>query len=136
MEARALTRAALAARLGVSAQMVGYWRSGVCLPTPYFADILADLLDDARLRQMVKVARTVRCPCGVTFDREQTKRLYCSYTCQRRAHVRGGVRAPDQRQRAIDAMCHGCEPEGTCRDDGCALRPFSPFLYVPARRVA
>lgn len=131
-----MTRKGLADRLGVTATMVGFWRSGAYLPTPYFADILGDVLDDAHLRQLVKMARTVRCPCGVTFDREQTRRAYCSYTCQRRAHNKNGQKAPDRRQLAIDAMCRGCEPEGTCRDDGCALRPFSPFLYVPARRAA
>jgi len=135
MEARGLTRQALARELGVSGTMVGYWRVGRYLPSMAALDRLADALNDSTLRNMVRDARTGRCPCGATFDREQTKRMYCSFACQRAAHRKGGRKA-DPRQDAIDAMCRGCEPEGICRDDGCALRPFSPFLFVALRRMA
>lgn len=135
MARRGMTRAALAALLGVSPTMVGYWRLGRYLPTPEWATVLADELDDKTIATMVQTARTGRCPCGATFDREQTRRTYCSAACQRAAHGPGGVKPTDLRQVAIDAMCAGCEPEGLCRDDACALRPFSPYLFVSDRRV-
>lgn len=135
MESRGATRNSLAAALGVTATMVGYWRLGRYLPAPDKAERLAEELDDARILTYVMQARTRRCGnCGRTFDTMQTRAMYCTLDCQRRAHMKGGRRY-DARQEAIDAMCRGCEPEGLCRDDGCALRPFSPFLVV-ARKVA
>lgn len=135
MEQRGWTRRHVAELTGVSPTMVGYWRCGRYLPSFDALDRLADIFPDVKIRQIVVDARTGRCPCGATFDREQTKRAYCSLTCQRRAHLKGGVKA-DPRQSAIDAMCRGCEPEGVCRDDACALRPFSPFIVIPFRRTA
>ena len=133
MERRGLTRMALAAELGVTPTMVGYWRVGRYLPSLEMADRLEEALDDAILRQVIRAARTGHCPCGQTFDREQSRRQYCSLACQRKAHLLGGVKA-DPRQGAIHAMCVGCEPERVCRDDACALRPFSPFLFVALHR--
>jgi hypothetical protein len=134
MEAKGHTRASLAAVLGVTPTMVGYWRAGRYLPLPDMAEQMTETLDDSMLRAMVVQARTYRCGnCGKTFDRQQTRATYCSAICQRLAHTKGGKRF-DERQDAIDDMCRGCEPEGMCRDDGCALRPFSPFLFVPLRR--
>jgi DNA-binding XRE family transcriptional regulator len=134
MERRGYNRSSLAAVLEVTPTMVGYWRAGRYLPQPYIAERMADTLDDAMLRAMVVQARTFRCGhCGKTFDRQQTRATYCSTACQRRAHGPGGKRF-DPRQDAIDAMCRGCEPEGMCRDDACALRPFSPFLFVSLTR--
>ena len=133
MEARGLTRKSLALKVGVSPTMVGCWRTGRYLPSMVALDRLVDVLDDAVLRIMVCSARTGRCPCGATFERLRSKRRYCSYLCQRRAHLKGGRKA-DPRQDAIDAMCAACEPEKTCRDDSCALRPFSPFLFVALHR--
>lgn len=133
MEDRGYTRLRLATALGVSATMVGYWRVGRYLPSLPMMDRLDALLDDAALYQIVHAARTGRCPCGQTFDREQSRRQYCSLACQRKAHLKGGVKA-DPRQNAIYAMCVSCEPERVCRDDACALRPFSPFLFVALHR--
>lgn len=136
MEEQGYTRASLAREMGVTPTMVGYWRAGRYLPPLPVAAQLAEVLDDGKLRSMVVEARTVRCGnCGKTFDREQTRATYCSPACQRRAHLKGGTKF-DPRQEAIDDMCRGCEPEGICRDDSCALRPFSPFLFTPARRIA
>lgn len=131
LEKKGWTRTRLADEIGVTATMVGYWRNGRYLPHPSVAERLAEALDDPFLLVLVTRARTVRCPCGNTFDRQQTKAMYCSESCQRKAHLKGGTKAPDPRQLAIDAMCRDCEPLGTCRDDGCALRPFSPFLFIP-----
>lgn len=135
MEEQGHTRSSLAGLLGVTPTMVGYWRAGRYLPSMTALDRMTDVLHDGALRNLVSKARTGHCPCGATFDREQTKRMYCSTLCQRRAHNKGGRKA-DPRQNAIDAMCRGCEPEGVCRDDGCALRPFSPFLFVAIHRRA
>lgn len=135
MEYRGHHRASLAAALDVTPTMVGYWRSGRYLPPLTVAERMTDLLDDTWLLKMVMKARVMRCPnCGTTFDRGQTRRRYCTTTCQRLAHLKGGKKFADPRQEAIDAMCAGCEPEGTCRDDACALRPFSPLVFVPLHR--
>lgn len=115
--------------------MVGYFRYGRYLPSMVVLDRLDDLFGDAILLRVVAEARTGRCPCGATFDREQnSRRRYCTQRCQTQASRKGG-RKFDARQDAIDTMCAGCEPEGICRDDGCALRPFSPFLFIPLHRV-
>lgn len=136
MEARGMrTRSELAEALGVTATMVGYWRAGRYLPTPEVAERMAEYLDDARILVYVTQARTRRCGnCGRTFDAMQTRANYCTVHCQRAAHTSKGKKF-DARQAAIDEMCAGCEPEGICRDDSCALRPFSPFLVVN-RRIA
>lgn len=133
MERDGYTRASLAAALGVTPTMVGYWRYGRYLPGLLALDRLVALFPDDRIGSIVMEARTGRCVCGSTFDREQSRRAYCSFACQRAAHRLGGRKA-DARQDAIDAMCAGCEPEGICRDDACALRPFSPFLFVALHR--
>ena len=133
MEAQGRTRQSLALELGVTPTMVGYWRAGRYLPAMRVMDLLVDALNDATLYNIVRDARTGHCPCGATFDREQTKRRYCSYACQRGAHGKDGRKA-DPRQDAIEAMCRACEPERICRDDSCALRPFSPFLFVALHR--
>lgn len=135
-EQRGWTRARLAEQLGVTATMVGYWRAGRYLPQVGMAQLLSEVMGDPRLLTLVQAARTGRCPCGSTFDREQSRRQYCPIGCQRRAHLKGGAKALDPRQEAIDAMCRGCEPEGICRDDSCALRPYSPLLFSAFRRVA
>ena len=135
MERHGHSRASLAEAIGVSPTMVGYWRFGRYLPPPPVAELMSEVLDDAHLLRLVIVARTIRCPgCDTTFDRGQTRKQYCTAVCQRNAHGKDGKKSPDPRQAAIDAMCRGCEPEGTCRDDGCALRPFSPLLFVPLHR--
>lgn len=133
MERDGLTRSQLAAAVDVSPTMIGYLRYGRYLPSMAVLDRLDAVFGDVFLRRTVTEARTGRCPCGATYDREQSRRRYCSPRCQRTAHLKGG-RKFDARQDAIDAMCRGCEPDAICRDDGCALRPFSPFLFVPLHR--
>lgn len=36
---------------------------------------------------------------------------------------------------AVEAFCHGCEPEGLCRDNECPLRAVSPLPFVPMADV-
>lgn len=137
MTKRGYIQKTLGARLGVTQTMVGYWCRGIYLPPLPIVERMSEILDDLWLLRLVMAARTVRCPgCGTTFDRGQTRRQYCNALCQRAAHLKGGKRPADPRQEAIDAMCRGCEPEGTCRDDSCALRPFSPLLFVPLHRLS
>ena len=117
----------------VSTTMIYFWLAGRYLPPLRVMDRMADALNDATLHNIVRDARTGRCPCGATFDRTQTRRQYCSEDCRRAPHGKGGRKA-DPRQDAIEAMCRACEPERICRDDSCALRPFSPFLFVALHR--
>ena len=44
-----------------------------------------------------------------------------------RARIDESARQVATLHAAIDAMCRSCEPEGTCRDEACALRPVSPL---------
>lgn len=52
--------------------------------------------------------------------------------------LKSGLRIADERNvmlvQAIEAMCHGCEPEGACRTADCPLRPFSP-LPLSSREI-
>jgi len=137
MREHGLTNARLGKALGVSPTMVGYWRQGRYIPSLERADHLAEYFGDPMLREVVRVARVYRClVCPRTFRRTNSRRLYCSLRCQRDYHkgVRGDP-AKDVRQQAIDAFCHGCEPEGFCRDEQCALRAFSPLPFIPLHRV-
>lgn len=136
METRGYTAAALGAAMGTSGTQISYWRNGVYIPPPDRAIELAEILDEPRIIKVVAEARIGRCPmCGKSFDRGQTRRAYCSKPCQVASNYKSGVK-PDDKQEAIDAMCRGCEPEGVCRDDGCALRPFSPLVFITLRRSA
>ncbi len=135
MERDGYSRIGLAVALQVSPTMVGYFRYGRYLPSLVVFHRLDELFGDTILRQVVIEARTGRCPCGATFDREQkSRRRYCTQRCQTQASRKGGAKF-DARQDAIDAMCRGCEPDAICRDDSCALRPFSPFLFIPLHQV-
>lgn len=138
MRERGLTNRALANQLGVSETMVGYWTQGRYVPALGNAEKIATILNRPALLEIARVHHTGRClACGRTFKRNSTRRQYCAQSCQR--DYQKGVRGPtvvDPRQAAIDAFCKGCEPEGICRDDECALRAFSPFIFVPLRRVA
>lgn len=137
MRKRDLRRHQVAEMIGVTPTMVGYWTQGRYLPSLEKADALATALDDGVLRDMVKAATWTRClVCPRQFARDRTRRLYCSIKCQRDYHkgVRGAP-ATDFRQKAIDEFCRGCEPEGLCRDEECALRAFSPLPFIPLHRV-
>lgn len=133
-----VTSVALAAAIGVTPTMVGYWRQGRYLPSLARADQLADYFSDPMLLETVRTAMVGRClACPRIFPRNATRRLYCSAACRRDYHK--GVRGPrssDPRQGAIDAFCRGCEPMGLCRDDLCDLRAFSPLPFVPLHRIA
>jgi transcriptional regulator with XRE-family HTH domain len=126
------TQTTFAAQLGVSVTMVGYWCQGRYIPSLPRADQIAVLLDDDLIRTMVQELSIGRCAiCPQTFTKTATRRLYCSKGCER-DHRKGvvGEPKPDPRQWVIDQFCRGCEPEGFCRDNDCALRPFSPFVYI------
>lgn len=52
---------------------------------------------------------------------------------RQRVDVQG--RVLDDHRAAVAAMCASCEPEGRCRDAGCALRPVSPLPLVRAEKT-
>lgn len=138
MRTRGLRRHQVADLVGVTPTMVGYWTQGRYLPSLEMADRLATALDDGLIRDIVKAATWTRClVCPRQFTRDRTRRLYCSVRCQRDYHkgVRGAP-ATDYRQKAIDEFCRGCEPEGLCRDEECALRAFSPLPFIPLVRLS
>lgn len=134
---RGVSSVYLAKRLGVSDTQVRYWWNGNYIPPLDMAERLSELLDDQRILALTVAARQGRCPvCDRPFERQQkSKRVYCSTKCQVRANYRTypDERKFDPRQVAIDAMCKSCEPEGTCHDGSCALRPYSPLLVVYRR---
>lgn len=129
-----LTNTALAERLGVSPTMIQHYRAGRYLPLRDMAQRIAEVLDEPTL--ITLAAGDARCRmCDRPIPLNGTRRRYCSIECIRLFHKGVTPRQErDPRQEAIDAMCLGCEPDGICRDDTCALRPFSPWSFVPLRR--
>ena len=137
----------LARQLGTSAGLIYQWRAGNNLPRLETAIRLSEALGDPRLASVAREARTQRCEaCGTAVVNEGgTPLRYCSQACKVvRNQMRSGTpareravvaeRALDLYRASVDAHCRGCEPEGLCRDAGCALRPASPLRL--ARREA
>lgn len=138
MRARHLTQTQLGAIVGVSPTMVGYWRQARYLPSIERADMLAEFFGDPMLLEIVRASTVYRClVCPRMFRRDKNRRKFCSVACRRDYHkgVRGAP-SVDERQKAIDAFCRGCEPGGLCRDDQCQLRAFSPLVFVPIHRLS
>ena len=134
------TMAELAELIGVTPTMVGFWRSARYLPSLEKASQLADVLDAPEILFLTRQAQVGICRvCLAPFQKvkgeRRTRKTYCSIRCRNDYHK--GVRAKDRHpaETAIAAFCQGCEPEGLCRTEDCALRAFSPFVFV-ARRVA
>jgi hypothetical protein len=112
--------------------MAGFWLQGRYLPSLERAAQMADILDAPAILEMTRSASVGTClVCMTPFARNATRRNYCSVRC--RTDYAKGVRRTDRpvSEQAIAAYCRGCEPEGLCRTEDCALRAFSPFLFVP-----
>lgn len=146
---RAMTRRGVGQRtLGdaakVSRASIVAFRHGQNLPTTPVARRLAEALEWPSLAAIVEEARRGSCAvCRAPIRLDTgTRRLYCSIPCR---NIAGDLARPAERQRsaatqlasfkaslelhrgAVVTMCSGCEPEGTCRDAGCPLRPVSPL---------
>lgn len=134
MRARSLTRDALAAKVGVSGTMIGYYTRARYLPRPDIAEKLADVLDSDALAKSAAEGRRIRCAvCGRTTWRGVTRRRYCSDECWAKGkdlHPNGAT----AERAAIDAFCMGCEPGGLCRTPDCVLQPFSPLPLIQLGR--
>lgn len=139
----------LAASLGVRPTTVSEWCRGVRFPSMAQADGIAESLPG--LAHIVIAAHTVECiVCGRTtvHGKGNSRARYCGSDCKATDHSRRrregsrdvGIVARHrlaQHQAAVLAMCRACEPEGMCRDAGCALRPVSPLPLADGRlRVA
>lgn len=147
MADRGVGNKGLARQVATSPGLIWQWRAGNNLPRLETAIRLAEALGEPRLAAIVREAREQACEaCGTTIVNEGgTPVRFCSDPCRViRNQQRGAV---PSRERAIVAerrlstfvesvalYCHGCEPEGLCRDAGCALRPVSPLRL--ARRDA
>lgn len=140
LKARGVGKKGLARQLGTSGGLIWQWCAGNNLPRLESALRLAEALGEPRLADIVREARTQRCEtCGTDIINEGgTPVRFCSDSCR---VVRNTMRSgTPSRERAVvaerhlslhrdsvAAYCRGCEPEGLCRDAGCALRPVSPL---------
>jgi hypothetical protein len=141
MKARGIGRRRLAELMGMkSASIIAWWRAGEGLPRLENAVRLAECLDWDRLVAIVSRVRELPCDnCGNPFVNEGGgPKRYCSERCREvKAKVRAGgtsrgradvaERALVDHRAAVAAMCRGCEPEGRCHQQACALRPVSPL---------
>jgi transcriptional regulator with XRE-family HTH domain len=135
MRARGVTRNGLAAEIGVTGTMIGFYCRANYMPRPDIGVRIADFLDDPTLATLAANGRQIRCAiCGRLTWRGVTRRRYCSSECwaKSRDAVPDGASAP---QAAIDAFCLGCEPEGMCRTPECPLQPFSPLPLMQQHRL-
>jgi DNA-binding XRE family transcriptional regulator len=137
MRERAVKASELSAAVGVSNNSVYAYSTGDTTPSVAVAQRLADALMEPMLVELARISQRRRCEtCIRLFYRESTRRKFCSVACLKVAHKGGRRVETNPRQEAIDAMCGGCEPEGVCRDDTCALRQFSPLPFASLVRVA
>jgi transcriptional regulator with XRE-family HTH domain len=131
----------IADALGSSRTSVMYWRTGRMLPRIETVRRLAAVLDSPELVALATELRRKRCLIDeVEFvdDSGSDNRVFCSASCQRVAEKRRLGSSLDKRaavaerrlvvlERAVDAYCAACEPEGRCVTPDCQLRPVSPL---------
>lgn len=149
MRAKKVGQVRLAAAVGTSSTLINNYRLGHNVPTVEVAQRLAEALDAPALSKLARDARALRCVvCDAVFhaERGSAHRRYCGEECRRvKQKLRMGVptrvraavaeRSLDVYRGAVAAYCAGCEPEGLCRDGGCALRPVSPLPYADGTRT-
>lgn len=115
-----------------------------CALAEFFADeLMVEMLQNRRWRDCTE--------CGKRFLNvtDNPDKVICTLECKRMYRQRKtrsyeeGYRENRMRrlinaekrqgeailgfEKAILAMCKGCEPMGACKDSSCALRPVSPF---------
>lgn len=100
----------------------------------------AESADDAPERRLVARIKTelvrVRGRAGATVSRIELKDAIAEFErSSPQSRTRRAVQDRDRHIAAVEAFCNGCEPEGVCRDAGCALRPVSPLPVRAARPV-
>jgi len=142
-----LTQRGIATKVGiVDHGRVHLWVTGKNLPSLDMAQRLAETLNRPELLSMCVAARTIHCRyCKREFVSRGGVRLFCSDQCKR-LDTNRRKSGSDSRSRgivaerqlevyhfAVESYCHGCEPEGMCRDSRCDLRPVSP-LPLDVRR--
>lgn len=134
---------------GLSADTLWSIRSGRGMPLHETVVAIADALGLEGMIEMSLDLRRRPCDvCGTVYvDMSRRRaRLYCTKRCLVLARLRRnrGSRARkamvdrhrlEEFQAAVVAYCHGCEPQGICRDDECALRPVSPLAFIPMSDV-
>ena len=140
MELRGVRRVDLARALDITPTMVGFWLRGQYLPSMDRAEAMAAILDAPAILFLTHQASIGTCRvCLAPFRRirndARTRRSFCSMDCFRAFHKGVSAKVRPPAEAAIAAFCRGCEPEGLCRTEDCALRAFSPLMFK-ARRVA
>jgi transcriptional regulator with XRE-family HTH domain len=146
----------LSALTGIHNTTLSGYRNAHRVPDLPRADRLAEVLDSPKLRDVVRQTFERKCiRCSKTFltdGRNISRRRFCGRTCRTMtAREHTGRPTPKfeklgpvvkRLEMAVAEFCGGCEPEGVCRDSGCALRAVSPLPLIqlqrtqPQRRVA
>lgn len=140
MAVRGMRPTELAVAVGVTPEAVSGWVRGRYLPSLENATLVTDVLDAPMVLHFARLAQVGTCRlCKAPFKKLlgsiRTRREYCSVQCRYRWNDGHRASVDHPAETAIAAFCHGCEPEGICRTSDCALRAFSPFMFV-ARRAA
>lgn len=150
MAARGMTCRSLAEAIGCASATIGSARKPTWRPNQQLAVAMAEVLDWDGLVGLSLKANTRECGyCGKAFVLQRMPARFCSKRCrenvwqsrarypQKKAERLRSRKLLDARltlyQQAVAAFCKGCEPEGLCRDAGCALRPCSPLPLVRVR---
>lgn len=146
MDARGVLVKELARQVGIRPEALSRIRFGHSKPTHACAVALADALSWEPLTVISeKMHRGTCIVCGRYFIDPTTNgnRRYCSKRCQTTANIRHArnrqanrlhleARRWREATQIIARFCEGCEPaDRLCRDSTCALRPLSPFPFVP-----
>lgn len=145
MRERGMNDADVSRVSGVSHTTIATWRKGYKLANLHQGLDVATALNDDGLERLLWQLRTRAClSCGTPFvairspDARYCARSNCRavkrqearnarHMAERREVQRAATQSLRLIQKAVDAFCRGCEPEGVCRDAECALRGFSPL---------
>lgn len=149
LTARGIGEKRIVALVGGGRSSLRQYLAGYNLPRLDYARKLAEALDEPRLVTLCREGRTRHCfTCDKPYvDERGSPSKFCSERCHKIADKKryghGGDRVLDAAVAeaqievldaqmhgyhvAITNMCRSCEPEGTCHDQRCPLRPVSPL---------